>query len=77
MNQQCALKPTQQKRVSESLTLLLLKASQGETVAELTLDHIVNAKYQLVSCLRHYFIKEGFNFSVSSTPEHITVSVKW
>ncbi|OCP91598.1 hypothetical protein [Vibrio parahaemolyticus] len=53
------------------------KAEQGETVAELTLDHIVNAKYQLVDWLRSYFIKEGFDFSVSSTPERVTISIKW
>ncbi len=53
------------------------KAEQGETVAELTLDHIVNAKYQLVDWLRSYFIKEGFDFSVSSTPERVTVIIKW
>ncbi|MBM4888893.1 hypothetical protein HYO43_07775 [Vibrio parahaemolyticus] len=53
------------------------KAEQGETVAELTLDHIVNAKYQLVDWLRSYFIKEGFDFSVSSTPERVTVMIKW
>ncbi|EGQ7791704.1 hypothetical protein I6Z01_000124 [Vibrio parahaemolyticus] len=53
------------------------KAEQGETVAELTLDHIVNAKYQLVDWLRSYFIKEGLDFSVSSTPERVTVSIKW
>ncbi|HCE4654330.1 TPA: hypothetical protein NGT07_004939 [Vibrio parahaemolyticus] len=66
-----------QRVVNLAVAEVRQKASQGETVAELTLDHIVNAKYQLVSWLRHYFIKEGFNFSVSSTPEHITVSVKW
>ncbi|MCS0135040.1 hypothetical protein [Vibrio alginolyticus] len=53
------------------------KAESGETVAELTLDHIVNAKYQLVDWLRSYFIKEGFDFSVSSTPERVTVIIKW
>ncbi|EGR2360503.1 TPA: hypothetical protein N2696_002797 [Vibrio parahaemolyticus] len=53
------------------------KAEQGETVAELVLDHIVNAKYQLVDWLRSYFLKEGFDFSVSSTPERVTVSIKW
>ncbi|HCG5568614.1 TPA: hypothetical protein NJ027_003588 [Vibrio parahaemolyticus] len=53
------------------------KAEQGETVAVLTLDHIVNAKYQLVDWLRSYFIKEGFNFSVSSTPERVRVMIKW
>ncbi|EGQ9979823.1 hypothetical protein EM59_020770 [Vibrio parahaemolyticus] len=53
------------------------KAEQGETIAELTLDHIVNAKYQLVDWLRSYFIKEGFSFRVSSTPERVTVIIKW
>ncbi len=53
------------------------KAEQGDTIAELTLDHIVNAKYQLVDWLRSYFIKEGFNFSVSSTPERVRVMIKW
>ncbi|EKA7359964.1 TPA: hypothetical protein NKP42_004976 [Vibrio parahaemolyticus] len=53
------------------------KAEQGETSAQLVLDHIVNAKYQLVDWLRSYFIKEGFGFSVSSTPEHVTVTIKW
>ncbi len=53
------------------------KAEQGETVAVLTLDHIVNAKYQLVDWLRSYFIKEGFSFSAASTPERLTVSIKW
>ncbi|HGF3723633.1 TPA: hypothetical protein ACF367_003773 [Vibrio parahaemolyticus] len=53
------------------------RAEQGETVAELTLAHIVNAKYQLVDWLRSYFIKEGFSFSAASTPERITVTIKW
>ncbi|HHY0396590.1 TPA: hypothetical protein ACVU38_003324 [Vibrio parahaemolyticus] len=53
------------------------KAEQGETVAVFTLDHIVNAKYQLVDWLRSYFIKEGFSFRVSSTPERVTVMIKW
>lgn len=53
------------------------KAEQGDTGADLTLDHIVNAKYQLVDWLRSYFIKEGFDFSVSSTPERVTVMIKW
>ncbi|MCS0013925.1 hypothetical protein NB596_08150 [Vibrio parahaemolyticus] len=53
------------------------KAEQGETVAVLTLDHIVNAKYQLVDWLRSYFVKEGFSFGVLSTPERITVTIKW
>lgn len=53
------------------------KAEQGETSAQLTLDHIVNARYQLVDWLRSYFIKEGFSFCVSSTPEHVTVTICW
>lgn len=68
---------TRQRVVDLAVAEVRKKAEQGETVAVLTLDHIVNAKYQLVDWLRSYFIKEGFNFSVSSTPEHITVSVKW
>ncbi|EGQ8957452.1 hypothetical protein ABVY47_003107 [Vibrio parahaemolyticus] len=66
-----------QRVVKLAVAEVRMKAEQGETVAELTLDHIVNAKYQLVDWLRSYFEKEGFNFSISSTPEHITVSVKW
>ncbi|ELB2198345.1 TPA: hypothetical protein ACGUOS_002711 [Vibrio vulnificus] len=53
------------------------KAEQGETVAVLTLDHIVNAQYRLADWLRSYFEKEGFSFSVSSTAERITVTIKW
>ncbi|EMK6931158.1 hypothetical protein V9J79_002591 [Vibrio alginolyticus] len=53
------------------------KAEQGETSAQVTLDHIVNAKYQLVDWLRSYFIKEGFSFRVSSTPERLKVMIKW
>ncbi|MCI9724478.1 hypothetical protein [Vibrio parahaemolyticus] len=53
------------------------KAEQGETSAQLTLDHIANAKYQLSGWLRSYFIKEGFSFCVSSTPERIVIGIKW
>ncbi len=53
------------------------KAEQGETVVELTLDHIVNAKYQPVDWLRSYFEKEGFHYSILLTPERITLSIKW
>ncbi|KON49984.1 hypothetical protein ACX02_23865 [Vibrio parahaemolyticus] len=53
------------------------KAEQGETVAVLTLDHIVNAKYQLVDWLRSYFEKEGFHFESNSTPERVNVFIKW
>ncbi|WP_274005620.1 hypothetical protein [Vibrio parahaemolyticus] len=53
------------------------KAEQGETPSQLTLDHIVNARYQLVDWLRSYFIKEGFSFSAASTPERIVIGIKW
>ncbi|HAS7013040.1 hypothetical protein P3539_03710 [Vibrio parahaemolyticus] len=53
------------------------KAEQGETSAQVTLDHIANAKYQLVDWLRSYFIKEGFSFSVSSTPERVVITISW
>ncbi|ELA9385832.1 hypothetical protein QTV32_003094 [Vibrio parahaemolyticus] len=53
------------------------KAEQGETSAQVTLDHIVNAKYQLVDWLRSYFIKERFSFSTASTPERVTINIKW
>lgn len=66
-----------QRAVKLAVAEVRKKAEQGETVAVLTLDHIVNAKYQLVDWLRSYFIKEGFDFSVSSTPERVTVSIKW
>ncbi|EIF8962295.1 TPA: hypothetical protein NKV98_004301 [Vibrio parahaemolyticus] len=66
-----------QRVVNLAVAEVRKKAEQGETVAVLTLDHIVNAKYQLVDWLRSYFIKEGFNFSVSSTPERVTISIKW
>ncbi|EPW7095923.1 hypothetical protein ACWO0M_003374 [Vibrio parahaemolyticus] len=66
-----------QRVVKLAVAEVRMKAEQGETVAELTLDHIVNAKYQLVDWLRSYFIKEGFGFNVSSTPERLTVSIKW
>ncbi|EOX3832152.1 hypothetical protein ACO4IM_003682 [Vibrio alginolyticus] len=32
------------------------KAEQGETVAELVLDHIVNAKYQVVGATWHSIV---------------------
>ncbi|HHX8687837.1 TPA: hypothetical protein ACVU5K_002375 [Vibrio parahaemolyticus] len=66
-----------QRVVNLAVAEVRKKAEQGETVAELTLDHIINAKYQLVDWLRSYFEKEGFSFSVSSTPERITVTIKW
>ncbi|EOB3920540.1 hypothetical protein ACIJC2_003385 [Vibrio parahaemolyticus] len=53
------------------------KAEQGETSVELTLDHISNARYQLVDWLRSYFEKEGFHFESNSTPERLTVIIKW
>ncbi|HCH2864459.1 TPA: hypothetical protein NKW80_003430 [Vibrio parahaemolyticus] len=53
------------------------KAESGETVAVLTLDHIANAQYRLVDWLRSYFEKEGFYFESNSTPERITVTIKW
>ncbi|MGY0613573.1 hypothetical protein [Vibrio sp. FJH11] len=53
------------------------KAELGETSAELTLDHIANARYQLVDWLRSYFEKEEFSFNVSSTPERLAISIKW
>ncbi len=63
--------------VDSAIAEVKRKAEQGETVASLTLDHIANARYQLVDWLRSYFEKEGFIFSVSSTPERVTVSIKW
>lgn len=66
-----------QRVVNLAVAEVRMKAEQGETVAVLTLDHISNAQYQLVDWLRSYFEKEGFNFSVSSTPERITISIKW
>ncbi|HBN6176808.1 TPA: hypothetical protein L3V69_001417 [Vibrio parahaemolyticus] len=63
--------------VDSAIAEVKRKAEQGETVASLTIDHIANARYQLVDWLRSYFIKEGFSFSVSSTPERVTVSIKW
>ncbi len=66
-----------QRVVDVAVAEVRKKAEQGETVAELTLDHIVNAKYQLVDWLRSYFIKEGLSFSVSSTAERVTVIIKW
>ncbi|MFA0463312.1 MULTISPECIES: hypothetical protein [unclassified Vibrio] len=66
-----------QRVVDLAVSEVRRKAEQGDTVAELTLDHIVNAKYQLVDWLRSYFIKEGFSFRVSSTPERVTVMIKW
>lgn len=78
MNHRCALKPTKQKRVFNlAVAEVRKKAEQGETVAVLTLDHIANAQYRLVDWLRSYFENEGFSFSVSSTPERITVTIKW
>lgn len=52
-------------------------AEQGETSAQLFLDHIANAKYQLSGWLRSYFEKEGFHFESNSTPERLTVCIKW
>ncbi len=66
-----------QRVVDLAVAEVLKKAEQGETVAVLTLDHIVNAKYQLVDWLRSYFIKEGFNFSVSSTSGRVRGMIKW
>ncbi|WP_145924676.1 hypothetical protein [Vibrio harveyi] len=66
-----------QRVVKLAVAEVRMKAEQGETVAELTLDHIANAQYRLVDWLRSYFEKEGFGFSVSSTPERITVTIKW
>lgn len=63
--------------VDSAIAEVKRKAEQGETVAELTIDHIANAKYRLVDWLRSYFEKEGFRFSVLSTPERVTVSIKW
>ncbi|MGR1189279.1 hypothetical protein ACUVHH_16685 [Vibrio parahaemolyticus] len=63
--------------VDSAIAEVKRKAEQGETVAELTLDHIANARYQLVDWLRSYFEKEGFRFHASSTPERIRVSIKW
>ncbi|HCG6534370.1 hypothetical protein AKL19_03485 [Vibrio parahaemolyticus O4:K55 str. NY3547] len=66
-----------QRAVDLAVAEVRKKAEQGETVAVLTLDHIANAQYRLVDWLRSYFEKEGFGFSVSSTPERITVTIKW
>ncbi|EGR2252098.1 hypothetical protein DZF84_11045 [Vibrio parahaemolyticus] len=66
-----------QRVVNFAVSEVRKKAEQGENVAVLTLDHIANAQYRLVDWLRSYFEKEGFNFSVSSTPERITVTIKW
>ncbi|EJG2181478.1 hypothetical protein BFR01_RS00785 [Vibrio parahaemolyticus] len=66
-----------QRAVDLAVAEVRKKAEQGEAVAVLTLDHIANAQYRLVDWLRSYFEKEGFSFSVSSTPERITVTIKW
>ncbi|EGQ8047764.1 MULTISPECIES: hypothetical protein [Vibrio] len=66
-----------QRVVKLAVSEVRKKAEQGETVAVLTLDHIVNAKYQLVDWLRSYFEKEGFHFESNSTPERVTVFIKW
>lgn len=66
-----------QRVVDFAIAEVRKKADQGETSAQLILDHIVNARYQLVDWLRSYFIKEGFSFSVSSTPERVTVIIRW
>ncbi|HHX8464608.1 TPA: hypothetical protein ACVO0H_001168 [Vibrio diabolicus] len=66
-----------QRVVNLAVVEVRKKAESGETVALLTLDHISNAQYRLVDWLRSYFEKEGFSFSVSSTPERITVTIMW
>ncbi|HDY7979747.1 hypothetical protein [Vibrio vulnificus] len=66
-----------QRVVNLAVAEVRKKAEQGETVAGLTLDHIANARYGLVDWLRSYFEKEGFHFESNSTPERITVTVKW
>lgn len=66
-----------QRVVDFAIAEVRKKAEQGETVAVLTLDHIVNARYRLIDWLWSYFENEGFSFSVSSTPERITVTIKW
>ncbi|EGQ8262185.1 TPA: hypothetical protein ACMDXH_003356 [Vibrio parahaemolyticus] len=66
-----------QRVVKLAVSEVRKKAEQGETVAVLTLDHIANAQYRLVDWLRSYFEKEGFGFSVSSTPERVRVCIKW
>ncbi len=63
--------------VDSAIAEVKRKAGQGETVASLTLDHIANARYQLVDWLRSYFEKEGFSFGISSTPESILIYLKW
>ncbi|EGQ9353234.1 TPA: hypothetical protein GRI77_19735 [Vibrio parahaemolyticus] len=66
-----------QRVVNLAVAEVRKKAESGETVAVLTLDHISNAQYRLVDWLRSYFIKEGFCFHTSSTPERIRVTIKW
>ncbi|HHI5036446.1 TPA: hypothetical protein ACP5W0_000785 [Vibrio parahaemolyticus] len=66
-----------QRAVDLAVAEVRKKAEQGETSAQLFLDHISNAQYQLVDWLRSYFEKEGFIFSVSSTPERVRVCIKW
>ncbi len=53
-----------QRVVDFAIAEVRKKAEQGQISVVLTLDHIVNAKYQLVDWLRSYFIKEGFSFRV-------------
>ncbi|HCH1223242.1 hypothetical protein D5E87_10530 [Vibrio parahaemolyticus] len=66
-----------QRVVNLAVAEVRKKAEQGETSAQLVIDHISNARFGLIDWLRSYFIKEGFSFSVSSTPERLSVSLKW
>ncbi|MEZ9145609.1 hypothetical protein AB4138_14480 [Vibrio sp. 10N.286.52.C3] len=54
-----------QRVVNLTVAEVRKKAEQGETVAQLTLDHVSNAQYQLVDWLLSYFEKEGFRFGGS------------
>ncbi|EMK3515950.1 hypothetical protein V8095_003608 [Vibrio parahaemolyticus] len=66
-----------QRAVDLAVAEVRKKSEQGETSAQLVIDHISNARFGQIDWLRSYFEKEGFSFSVSSTPERITVTIKW